>query len=111
MASQHRSLYFKFTFGEGFLLLFFFFFFFLRFSGLHLRHMEILRLGVQSELQLPAYTTTMPDLSCVCDLHHSSRQCQILNSLREDKNETRNLMVPSGFVSIARQELPHSERF
>ena len=26
MASQHRSFYLKFTFGEGFLLLFFFFF-------------------------------------------------------------------------------------
>ena len=31
--------------------------------GLHLRHMEVPRLGVKSELQLPAYTTAaaMPD--------------------------------------------------
>ena len=36
----------------------FFFFFFL---GLHLQHMEVFRQGVESELQLPAYTgTAMP---------------------------------------------------
>ena len=34
-----------------------FFFFFLTFSGLHLRHMEVPRLGIESELQLPAYST------------------------------------------------------
>ena len=27
--------------------------------------------------------TATPDLSCVCDLHHGSRQCRILNPLRE----------------------------
>ena len=54
------------------------FFFFL---GLHLWHMEVLRLGVESELQPQAYTTAIatPDPSHVCDLHHSSRQCRILN--------------------------------
>ena len=40
-------------------------FFFLPFVflGLHPRHMEVSRLGVQSELQLPAYptATAMPD--------------------------------------------------
>lgn len=35
-----------------------FFSFFLR---LHLRHMEVLRLGVELELQLPAYTTATSD--------------------------------------------------
>ena len=42
------------------------FFFFL---GLHFQHMEVLRLGVKSELQLPAYTTAMAawDLSHICD--------------------------------------------
>ena len=36
--------------------------------------MEVLRLGVESELQLLAYTIViaMPDLSHICDLHHSS---------------------------------------
>ena len=35
--------------------------------------MEVPRLGVESELQLPAYTiaTATPDLSHVFDLHHS----------------------------------------
>ena len=46
---------------------------------------EVPRLGVELELQLPAHTTAtaMPDLSCVCDLHHSSWQRRILNPLTE----------------------------
>ena len=37
--------------------------------------------GVESELQLLAYTTAIAtqDLSHICDLHHSSRQCWIVN--------------------------------
>ena len=34
-------------------------------------------------------------LSRVCDLHHSSQQCRLLNPLNEDRDRTRNLMVPS----------------
>ena len=62
--------------------LYFFFFFFL--LGLHLRHMEVPRVGIESELQPPAYTTAtaMPDLSHVFNLHHSSQQCWILNWAR-----------------------------
>ena len=47
---------------------------FLLFLGLHLQHMEVPRLGVKLELQVLAYATAMAiwDLSCVCDLHHSS---------------------------------------
>ena len=47
--------------------------------------MEVSRLGVESELQLSAYTTAtaMPDPSRVWDLHHSLWQCQILNPLIE----------------------------
>ena len=39
----------------------------------HPRHMEVPRLGVQSELQLPAYTTATAkwDPSGVCDPHHA----------------------------------------
>ena len=50
-----------------------------------------------TELQLPAYTTAtaMPDLSHICDLHHSLWQCQILNLLSEPRDWTCNLMVPS----------------
>ena len=37
----------------------------------------------------------MPDPSHVCDLHHSSQQCQILNPLNEARDQGCNLMVPS----------------
>ena len=61
------------------------------------RHMEVPRLGVQSELQQPAYTTATAtqNLSHVCDLHHSSRQHQILNRMREARGRTCNPMVSS----------------
>ena len=64
---------------------------------LYLWHMEVPRLGVQSELQLPAYTraTATPDPSHVCDLYHSSWQCRILNPLSKGRDRTCNLMVPS----------------
>ena len=43
-------------------------------------YMEDPRLGVESELQLPAYATAMAmlDLNHVSDLHYSSQQCWIL---------------------------------
>ena len=67
------------------------------FLGPHLKHMEVPRLGVKLELQLPAYTTatTTEDLSRVCQPHHSSRQHQILNPLSEARDQTRNLMNTS----------------
>ena len=67
------------------------------FLGPHLQHMEASRLGVQSELQLSACNTaTAPsDQSHVCDLHHSSWQCQILNRLIQARDGTHNFMVPS----------------
>ena len=72
--------------------------------------MTIPRLGVSSELQLPAYTraTAMPDLSRVCDQHHSSWQCWILNPLSHwarDWTQTSWFLV--GFLCTApRWELP-----
>ena len=76
---------------------FFFFFSFLFFLGPHERHVEVPRLGVTSELQPLAYTTATatPDLSHVCDTHHSSQQCQILNPLSEARDRTHILMDPS----------------
>ena len=75
----------------GLPLFFFFFFFFLPFGflRLHLRHMEVPRLGVESELQPLAYTTAtaMPDPSCVLRLH-SLWQYQILNPLSEARDRT-----------------------
>ena len=55
------------------------------------------RLGAEWELQLPAYTTATAtqDLSLVFDLHHSSRQCRILNPLSEATDRTHNLMDTS----------------
>ena len=62
----------------------------------HLRHMEVLRLGVESEVHLLAYTTAtaraMRDQSRVFSLHHSSQQCRILNPLREARDPTCILM-------------------
>ena len=45
--------------------------------------MQVLRLEVESELQLLAYTTATAtqDPSHICNLHRSSRQRQILNPL------------------------------
>ena len=57
-------------------------------------HMEVPRLGVESEPQLRAYTTATatPDLSRVCNLHHSSQPCWILYPLSGARDRTRILM-------------------
>ena len=72
----------------GFLDVFKTFFFVV--PGPHPWHMEVPRLGMESELQMLAYTTatTMPDPNRVCSLHHSSQQCQILNLLSEARERT-----------------------
>ena len=59
--------------------------------------MEVPRLGVESELQLPAYitATAMPDPSHDCDLHHSSRQRQIPDLLSKAWDQTHILMDSS----------------
>ena len=79
------------------LLLLFSVFVFSSFRGLFLRHMEVPRLGVELELQLPAClrATAARDLSHVCDLHHNSQQCQILNPMSKARDGTHNLMVLS----------------
>ena len=61
-------------------LLYFFFF-----LGLHLQHMEITRLWVQSEQHLQACTTATGP-SCICYLHRSSWQRQVLNPLSEARD-------------------------
>ena len=63
-------------------------FFLFVFLGPHPWHMEGPRLGAESELQLPAYTTgtATPDPSRVCDLHHRSWQHQILNPLSKGRD-------------------------
>ena len=78
----------------------FFLFFFFLILGLHPWHIGVPKLGVQSELKLPAYTTATasqsnPDLSQICNLHHSSRQHQILNPLSKARDQTCVLIYAS----------------
>ena len=64
------------------------FFFFFHFMPA-VKHMEVPRLGIKSELQLQAYVTdtVMPDPSHVCDLCHSLWQHEILNPLTEARDQ------------------------
>ena len=83
---------------------------FFGFLGPHSQHMEVPRLGVQSELSVAtAYTiaTATWDPSHICNLHHSSRPRRILNPLNEARDQTLILMDSSQFVTTEpRQELP-----
>ena len=71
---------------------FLFFFFFL---GPHLEHMEVPRLGVELELQLPAAATATLDPTCICSLYYSSWHCQSLSPLSRARDRTCILMVTS----------------
>ena len=73
---------------------FFFFFFFGLFRAAP-AHVEVPRLGVESELLLPTYTTARSDPSHVCDLHHSSQQHWIFNPLSRARDRTQVLMDTS----------------
>ena len=55
--------------------------------------MEVLRLGVELELRLPAYTTAtaMPDPRSLFNLHCSLWQCWMLNPLSEARDRTHIL--------------------
>ena len=82
------------------------------FLWLHLRPMEVLGLGVRSELQLPAYAsaTAAPDLSCICDLCCSLWQHWILNSLGKTREQTCILMDTTQVLnplSHSRNSLKH----
>ena len=67
------------------------------FLGQHPWHMDVPRLGVKSQLQLPAYTTAtaMQDPSHVFDLYHSSQQSRILNPVIKARDQTHVLMDTS----------------
>ena len=62
--------------------------------GPPLQHTELPRLGVESELSLPVYTTATAtwDPGCIQDLHHSSQQHRSLNPLSEARDQTCILM-------------------
>ena len=65
--------------------------------GLHLRHVDVPGLGAELELELLAHATATAsqDLSHVCDLHYTSWQCHILDSLSEARYQTRILLDSS----------------
>ena len=69
--------------------------------------MEIRRLGLESELYLPAYATATatPDPSHVWNLHHSWWQCQILNPLSEARDLPCNLILVRFITTEPWQEL------
>ena len=71
------------------------------------RHMEVSRLGVELELQLLAYATVTAtqDPSHTCDLHHSSRQCQIVNPLSRTVIKPASSWILVGFVTESQREL------
>ena len=79
--------------------LFFVFFFF---RAIPLCHMQVPRLGAESQLQLPSYTTAtaMPELSHVCNLHQAHGNTEwILNPLSKARNQTCILMDTSWFLN------------
>ena len=63
--------------------------------------MEVPRLGVRWELQLPTYTTAtaMQDPRCICNLYYNLQQHQILNPLSGARDQTCILMDTVGFIS------------
>ena len=74
-----------------------FYFFLFRATLVAYGNLEVPRLGVESELQLPAYATATarPDPSHICDLHHSSCQCWMADPLSEARDGTWILMDTS----------------
>ena len=64
---------------------------FFYYLGLHLRHLKVPRLGVESELPVCTTATATPELSCIPKLHCSLRQHQILNPLNEAGDWTQVL--------------------
>ena len=64
--------------------------------------MEVPRLGVESEMQLLAYTiaTLMPDLRCVYNLCCSLWQRWTLNPLSKARDLTLILMDTIGFLTL-----------
>ena len=59
--------------------------------------MDVLRLGLESELQLLVYATgaAVLELSKICDLHSSLLQCRIPNPLSKARGQTCIVMDTS----------------
>ena len=69
----------------------------------NLWHMEVLRPGVELELQLLGCSTgtAMWDPNCICDLYHSLQQSQILNPLSQAKDQTSPHGYQSGSLPLS----------
>ena len=82
------------------IILYIYLFIYLFILGLHLKHMEVPRLGIESQMKMPAYATATatPDPSHICDLYCSLQQYQILNPLSEARDWTCILMDTSWVV-------------
>ena len=106
-SKEHISLFYKMThfFFKLSTYNHFIYWFIFVFWGPHPQNMEVPRLGVKSELQLPAYATATAtqDPSCICNLPHCSQQCCILNPVREARVEPTSTWVLVGFVSAVPQ--------
>ena len=81
--------------------------------GPHLWHMEVPRLGIESELQLQAYSiataTATWDPSRMCNLHHSWQQCRYLTYWARPGIEPASSSLLVRFVStVPQQEFPPS---
>ena len=85
------------NFRQRLVFLFVFVFVFFCFLGPHWQHIGGSQAQGRIRVILPAYVTAtaMPDQSPVCNLHHSSQQRWILNTLSKARDGTGNHMVPS----------------
>ena len=75
--------------------------------------MEVPRLGVKLELQLPAYTTATatPEPSCACDLHHSSHNTGSLTHCSRPGTEPASSWILVEFVTAKPQWEPLNNIF
>ena len=77
-------------------LSFFFFFFFFVFLGAPVAYGDSQARGQIGTVAASLHhSRSNVDPRYICDLHHSSQQCQILNLLSEARDQTHNLIVPS----------------
>ena len=75
------------------------------FLGPHPQHMEVPRLRVGAVATILYHRHATPHLSCVCNLHHSSQQCRILNPLRKARGQICVLMDTSQISAEPQRKL------
>ena len=74
--------------------------------------MEAPRLQVESELPAYATATATPDLSCICNLHHSSRNARSLTHwVRPGIDPPSSWIVVEFVTAEPQQELPEDFLF